>query len=542
MKATKERRQVWWLGALPVIVLVANLFALGLMYAYSTLNLRPFMPAHDPFNILGQSMVTFVGFLFLLPMIGSLIYLWPALRWLRARQAELDVSPKLIQRAANAPAVFALFTAAGWVVVSVVTLMRLWLLLAEATPGVWVHFFIRPILTGMVATAGVFFVADFICRWQVWPLIFANRAVVDTPGVWKIRLLHRLIMFWGTISFLPLSAVALIAYVRLEPLVGSTELLPGRVMYAIVLIGLSAALGGACLAWLLSRTMVSPLRLLEKAMERVRGGDFGVRVGVGATDEIGALQLGFNEMTGRIAQSYEALRAKNRELETALDKVAYLEAVKRGLDRFVPDTVRRLIEENPQAPALQKVAKDVSVLFVDIQGYTALSEELPPAELNEIVENYFSMYLSDIRSAGGDINETAGDGLMIIFQEGAPIQHAHSAVRVALAIRRKTTAKNQEEEGRHPPLVVNMGVSSGECEVGSTKLRGATGERWTFTASGPVTNLAARLGDYADDGQILISAETAQRIRDVFHLSRTGSIELKNIGHAVEVWHVEDEI
>jgi hypothetical protein len=58
----------------------------------------------------------------------------------------------------------------------------------------------------------------------------------------------------------------------------------------------------------------------------------------------------------------------------ALDKVAYLEAVKRGLDRFVPDTVRRLIEENPVSPALQKSAKDVTILFLDIQGYTVLSD------------------------------------------------------------------------------------------------------------------------------------------------------------------------
>ena len=131
---------------------------------------------------------------------------------------------------------------------------------------------------------------------------------------------------------------------------------------------------------------------------------------------------------------------------------------------------------------------------------------MPPALLNEIVENYFSMYLSDIRAAGGDINETAGDGLMIIFQEGAASAHAASAVRVALAIREKTAERNLAEEGKHPPVVVNMGVSSGECEVGSTRLRGAAGERWTFTASGSVTNLAARLGDYAKDGQVLSQA------------------------------------
>ena len=128
-------------------------------------------------------------------------------------------------------------------------------------------------------------------------------------------------------------------------------------MYAIILIGFSAALGGAWLAWVLSRTMVDPLRRMELAMESVRGGDLNTRVSVGSTDEIGSVELGFNEMTERIAQSYQALETKNRQLAEALDKLAYLEAVKRGLDRFVPDTVRRLIEENPQSRALQKKRK-----------------------------------------------------------------------------------------------------------------------------------------------------------------------------------------
>jgi len=131
---------------------------------------------------------------------------------------------------------------------------------------------------------------------------------------------------------------------RLEAIAAAADPIHARVMYAIILIGFSAALGGACLAWVLARTMVDPLRRLEHAMEEVRRGDLDVRVAVGSNDEIGALELGFNEMTEKIAQSYHALETKNRELAEALDKLAYLEAVKRGLDRFVPDTVRRLIE------------------------------------------------------------------------------------------------------------------------------------------------------------------------------------------------------
>jgi class 3 adenylate cyclase/HAMP domain-containing protein len=538
MNAEKGKPRVW-VGLMPVGVLVANLFALGLLYAYTHLNLRPFLPAHDTVMIFGQPMVGFIALLFLLPATASLIFLWPVFLWLGRGESDAAVPPSVVQRAANAPVVLGIFTAAIWTLVSVVTLLRVRFTLSELTPGLWAHFFVRPILTGLIATTGVYFTVELICRWQVWPAIFANRPVTGDPGIWRIRLLHRLIMFWATISFLPLSIVALIAYVRLETISASTDPVNGRVMYTIILIGFSAALGGAWLAWVLSRTMVNPLRRLELAMDGVRGGDLNARVVVGSTDEIGALELGFNEMTERIAQSYQALETKNRELTEALDKLAYLEAVKRGLDRFVPDTVRRLIEENPQSPALQKSTKDVTVLFLDIQGYTVLSEELAPAFLNEIVENYFSMYLSDIRGAGGDINETAGDGLMIIFQDASPLGHAASAVETALSIRDKTAARNLKETGKHPSLVVNMGVSSGECDVGSTKFRGTTGERWTFTASGPSTNLAARLGGFARNGQILVSPETAKRVQSHFLLRCIGPVELKNIGHPVEVWEAK---
>jgi hypothetical protein len=80
MNAKKEKPWVW-VGLLPVGVLVANLFALGLLYAYTHLNLRPFLPVHDTVKILGQPMVVFIAFLFLLPAAASLIFLWPVFLW-----------------------------------------------------------------------------------------------------------------------------------------------------------------------------------------------------------------------------------------------------------------------------------------------------------------------------------------------------------------------------------------------------------------------------------------------------------------------------
>lgn len=529
--------RLWWL--IPAVLLI-NLGAVGLLFVYSMLNLRPFLPGHEISHIQLAGTVSLHAAVLLPAALGA-VYLWPLLRGLRLlRTGEPGRYPApWIERAARAPLVLAALSLATWLLLDGFLIARVLSVFEHLTPGTWAHLVIRPLLAGLIAATAVFFAAEHLCRTHLWPLLFASTPIEGNPRLWKIRVGHRLFLLWMAISFLPLGAIALTAFIRIE---GLEDPIHRQVMWAILLIGASGSLGGAWLAWLLTRAMSRPLRDLEGAMGRLRGGDFSVRERVGSTDEIGALAGGFNLMAGRLAESYQALEARNRELAGALERVAFLESVKRGLDRFVPDTVRRLIEENPDSPSLDKAPKDVTVLFLDIEGYTRLSEQLPREELSQLVERYFSLYLSDIRREGGDINETAGDGLMILFQEPPPDAHAAAAVRAALAVRAKTQAANQEAPDRHPPIAVNIGIASGECHVGSTRLQGVAGERWTFTATGPVTNLAARLRDQARQGQILLSADTARRTREGFRLRSLGPLALKNIAAPVETWEAEGEI
>ena len=92
--------------------------------------------------------------------------------------------------------------------------------------------------------------------------------------------------------------------------------------------------------------------------------------------------------------------------------------IRSSLAKFVPRRVRQLIEESPEAPSLEKRETDVTVLFADISGYTRLSARLAPDDLAALVERYFGAFLDEIVKHGGDVNETAGDGLMVIFHEG----------------------------------------------------------------------------------------------------------------------------
>ena len=209
------------------------------------------------------------------------------------------------------------------------------------------------------------------------------------------------------------------------------------------------------------------------------------------------------------------------------NKVGELHCIKDHFAEFVPEMVKRLVIANPQVPDLALHEYDVSVLFVDISDYTHLSEQLPPNTLNRLVERYFSAFLDDIQEAGGDINETAGDGFMAIFQAADRRLHSQKAVETAIALLATTAVLNQTSG--EPPLSIHMGINSGVALVGSVRFEGLHSTRWTFTASGPVTNLAARLAGTAATNQILVGPETVQRLENRYQVEKVVTPALKKL-------------
>jgi DNA-binding response OmpR family regulator len=256
----------------------------------------------------------------------------------------------------------------------------------------------------------------------------------------------------------------------------------------------------------------------------------------GIDDRIKGIEAGADDFLTKpvnqrelVARIQTTLRLKH----TVDQKITELHRIKDHFAKFVPEAVKRLVADNPEAPELAKRDRDVSVLFLDISGYTRLSERLTPEALNTLIERYFSTFLDRIREAGGDINETAGDGFMAIFQEADIYLHASKAVDTALALLDATDALNREN--RQQPIAIHMGINSGVALVGSTRFEGLRGTRWTFTASGSVTNLAARLANIAEAGQILVGPETVRRLGDRYHLQHLGRERLKNIVAAVDI-------
>lgn len=223
-----------------------------------------------------------------------------------------------------------------------------------------------------------------------------------------------------------------------------------------------------------------------------------------------------------------------RRVEERFDRLRGAQAF---LGRFVPHWVTRHIEETGDVPAFEKTHQDMSAMFVDVTGYTRLSERMGPAA-DYLLEKYFACFLDVIRGLGGDITETSGDGIMAIFPGDDPPGHACAAVRAALDILDETRALNARLAGLFEPIEVHIGVNTGIAAIGPTRFEGATSSRWTYTALGASVNLAARIAQFAQGQMVCIGVETARRLGDGFELRDLGRHTLKNVGDEVAIIEV----
>jgi class 3 adenylate cyclase/tetratricopeptide (TPR) repeat protein len=186
--------------------------------------------------------------------------------------------------------------------------------------------------------------------------------------------------------------------------------------------------------------------------------------------------------------------------------------------------------------ALQGERKLVTVLFADVSGFTALSEKLDPEDVHRLMNGAFELMLGAIHRFEGTVNQFLGDGLMALF--GAPLaheDHAQRAVHAALDIQH-ALHDYREQLGRDRGIDFRMriGLNTGLVVVG------AIGDnlRMDYTAVGDTTNLAARMQQLAQPGQIVIAEPTHRLVHDYFDARSLGSVTVKNRQEPVGAWEV----
>lgn len=184
------------------------------------------------------------------------------------------------------------------------------------------------------------------------------------------------------------------------------------------------------------------------------------------------------------------------------------EVVRQTFERFVsPMVVQRLLEDPSQVQLGGKL-QDVTVLFSDLEGFTGVSERSEPEQLLSVLNQYHAHVVQAIVAYGGTVNKFIGDGVMALYNTPLPqAQHALQAVRTACEIR-ATLASFVERFPAAYRMRINFGIHSGQAVVGNV----GTAQLMEFTAVGDTVNLAARLQQLSDGGQIIISEATWQQL------------------------------
>ncbi len=175
-------------------------------------------------------------------------------------------------------------------------------------------------------------------------------------------------------------------------------------------------------------------------------------------------------------------------------------------------------------------------------GFSGITENYDQRLVNDMVESHFSRYLECIKRHGGEVNETSGDGLMVIFKEGSFQSNAKGAVTAGLEIVSENNQLNKELSYPWGRVELHMGINSGQAWVGSTKMKSLTGERWTYTASGLVTVLAARIGALSDENRLYIGPETYQCVENYFDCESMGAREVKNVKEPIAIYRVKNRV
>jgi class 3 adenylate cyclase len=206
------------------------------------------------------------------------------------------------------------------------------------------------------------------------------------------------------------------------------------------------------------------------------------------------------------------------------------------MSRFLAPQVAQLVAHQGLERATAVQTLEISVVCCDLRGFTAYSVETSPAHVIEILRKYYDAVGAAAARYGGTIKDQAGDGVLILI--GAPFafpDHAVRALSLAEDILRSTleVTRQRSDEGLH--MGIGVGVASGAVSVGVI----GTKSRLEYTAVGPAVNLAARLCSEAADGEILIAAETRERVRadPVFKsIVAARDVALKGIGNAVTTY------
>ncbi|HXH83566.1 MAG TPA: response regulator, partial [Candidatus Tectomicrobia bacterium] len=225
----------------------------------------------------------------------------------------------------------------------------------------------------------------------------------------------------------------------------------------------------------------------------------------------------------------------NRTLERRVaEQVAQLERLGR-LKRFFSPQLAELIVAGGAADPLRTHRREVTVVFLDLRGFTTFAETAEPEEVMEVLREYHAEMGRLVLEHEGTLERFTGDGMMIFFNDPVEVPNpAERAVRMAVAMRERVAALASGWRRRGWDLALGVGIAQGYATIGAIGFEG----RWDYGAIGTVTNLAARLCGEARGGQILVSGRVAAAVDSLVEGEDLGALALRGFARPVPAWSI----
>jgi class 3 adenylate cyclase len=248
----------------------------------------------------------------------------------------------------------------------------------------------------------------------------------------------------------------------------------------------------------------------------------------------------FQELEARtreVRAQAEELARWNQELETRVSTQVDERDRLGRLRRFLSPQVADAVVSSGEDELLASHRALIAVLYCDLRGFTAFCESAEPEEAIEVLQTYHAAMGMLIHEHGGTIDHRAGDGILVLFNDPLPCEDpAGNALSLAVSMRERMAELSREWRRLGHRLGFGVGMSLGYATVGMVGFEG----RYDYTANGSTVNLAARLSDEANDGDILLSARAYAAVEDRIESPQTEELKLKGFHTPLEVFRVKD--
>ncbi|MBI2207377.1 MAG: response regulator [Candidatus Rokubacteria bacterium] len=237
----------------------------------------------------------------------------------------------------------------------------------------------------------------------------------------------------------------------------------------------------------------------------------------------------------RVKDLHDQLGALNQTLEQRVrDQVSELERLSRLKRFFSPQLADAIVHGGADDP-LKTHRREITVVFLDLRGFTAFAETAEPEEVMGVLREYHAAMGQLVLEHEGTLERFTGDGMMVFFNDPVLVPNpAERAIRMACAMRERVDDLRRRWLKQGFDLALGVGIAQGYATIGAIGFEG----RWDYGAIGTVTNLSARLCGEAKGGQVLVSSRVANAVEEIVDVEEVGALTLKGLLKPVPAFNV----